>query len=317
MSFDVVVVGEINADIILKGNVEPAFGQVEQLVDEADLTIGSSAAICACGLARLGLRTTLIGKVGDDLFGRYMIDSLASHHVDTSGVVVDLKQSTGLTVILTKKQDRAILTYPGCIPALDYSEIDLSLLSGSRHLHLASYFLLDALRPEILRLFQAARTGGLTISMDTNFDPNRQWDGGLQEAIRQIDICLLNETEAKAIAGEERLESAVDVLARAVPTVAVKLGRRGALCRRAQEKTWFQKAAPVRVADTVGAGDSFDAGFVYGHLNRWGPARTLQFAVACGSLSTRKLGGTAAQATASEATRFLSRMNPYIQGFPP
>ena len=311
MRFDAVVIGEINADLILSGDVDPAFGQIEQLVDGARLVIGSSAAIFACGLAKLGLKTTLIGKVGDDVFGRYMIDSLNAGDVNTSGVIVDPHIPTGLTVILAKKEDRAILTYLGSIPAMNYSEIDLSLVSACRHLHLASYFLLENLRPEVARLFRTARDSGLSISMDTNYDPARQWNHGLQEALEHIDIFLPNAVEAKAITGEDDLDRAADILARTVPILAVKMGSQGALCRKGPEKALFQRPAPLEVVDTVGAGDSFDAGFVYGHLNKWDLPMTLKFAVACGTLSTRKAGGTEAQAGLDEAMNFIKKSDNY------
>src|SRR5580765_836229 len=115
MQFDVVVVGEINADLILKGDVTPAFGQVEQIVDDATLTIGSSSAIFACGAARLGLRVAFIGIVGDDVFGQFMRRQLAEHSVDVSGIIVDGAIRTGLSVILSRGVDRAILTYAGAI----------------------------------------------------------------------------------------------------------------------------------------------------------------------------------------------------------
>jgi sugar/nucleoside kinase (ribokinase family) len=309
MPFDVVVVGEINADLILRGNVEPVFGQVEQLVDDANLVIGSSAAIFACGLARLGLRTTLIGKVGDDIFGKFMIDALNAKRVDTSGVIASPEISTGLSVILAKGEDRAILTYLGSIPAMNYSEIDLSLMSSSRHLHLGSFFMLDNLRADIPRLFQTAKRMGLTVSMDTNYDPAENWDNGLEEAIKYIDLLLPNDREAKAIAGENDLHRAMDILIQKVPLLAVKRGEQGGMVKIGSGKILEQRAISVEVVDTVGAGDSFDAGFIYGYLNRWDLDRTLKLAVSCGSLSTRKAGGTEAQAELAEATRFMKKMD--------
>src|SRR5512139_1181094 len=107
--FDIVVVGELNADLILRGDVTPAFGQVEKIIDEATLTIGSSSAIFACGAARLGLRTAFIGKAGNDEFGRFMLRELQQRGIDTRGVVIDPNLPTGLSVILSRPFDRAIL----------------------------------------------------------------------------------------------------------------------------------------------------------------------------------------------------------------
>src|SRR5258706_2648767 len=95
--FDIMVVGEINADLILKGDVTPAFGQVEKLLDDATLTIGSSSAIFACGAARLGLTVAFIGKTGEDKFGRFMLREMQRRGIDTSGVVIDATIETGLS----------------------------------------------------------------------------------------------------------------------------------------------------------------------------------------------------------------------------
>jgi sugar/nucleoside kinase (ribokinase family) len=178
--YDVLVVGELNADLILRGDVTPAFGQVEKLIDDAALTIGSSSAIFACGAARLGLRVAFIGKVGDDEFGRFTLRELNQRGIDAGGVVIDRALPTGLSVILSRPSDRAILTHLGSIAALRFDEIDLSWLSRARHLHLGSFYLLDALRPDVPRLFDEAKARGLTISIDTNYDPTEKWEGGLR-----------------------------------------------------------------------------------------------------------------------------------------
>src|SRR5262245_47383533 len=225
--FDLVVVGEINPDLILSGNITPAFGQVEQIVDEAALTIGSSSAIFACGAARLGLRVAFVGKIGDDLFGQFMRQQLAERGVDVSGIVVDPTIRTGVSIILSRGVDRAILTYSGSIAALRYTEIDLGLLGLARHLHLGAYFMLDTLRPDVPRPFAGALNRGLTISLDTNYDPTERWDGGLHESLRYVDLFLPNETELCATAGAQDTNTALERLAQSVPTIAVKLGRKG------------------------------------------------------------------------------------------
>src|SRR5215211_5573933 len=229
--FDLVVVGEINPDLILRGDVTPAFGQVEQTIEDATLTIGSSSAIFACGAARLGLRVAFVGKIGDDVFGQFMRQQLAERGVDVGAIVVDPAIRTGLSVILSRGVDRAILTYSGSIAALRYTEIDLGLLDQARHLHLGAYFMLDALRPDVPKLFAEAHNRGLTISLDTNYDPREQWDGGLRQALSYVDVFLPNDTEARAVAGAEDADTALERLAHFVPTIAVKLGSQGGAAR--------------------------------------------------------------------------------------
>ncbi|HEU4746371.1 MAG TPA: PfkB family carbohydrate kinase, partial [Anaerolineales bacterium] len=130
--FDILVAGEINPDLILSGDVVPAFNQTEKLIDSAVLTIGSSSAIFACGAARLGLKVAFVGVCGGDLFGRFMLEELQKREVDVSHVIVRRDGQTGLSVILNLGADRAILTHAGLIAALRASDIPDALLNRAR-----------------------------------------------------------------------------------------------------------------------------------------------------------------------------------------
>lgn len=298
--FDLIVVGDVNADLILSGDVTPAFGQVEKLLDDASLVVGGSATIFAFGAARLGMRVAFIGKVGDDVFGRFMLDALETRGIDTASVVRDPVVKTGLTVILSRGHDRAMLTHAGTIGALRYDEIDLELFSLARHVHMGSYYLLENLLPDVPRLFAEARRRGCTVSLDTNYDPSERWDSGIGETLRHVDIFLPNETELARIARTDNWRSALHKLAQTVPTVVAKLGAGGAAVQQGSQFV-HQPVLPVDVVDTTGAGDSFDAGFIYGHLAGWPLERTLAMAMACGACSTRAAGGTAAQPDLEQA----------------
>jgi sugar/nucleoside kinase (ribokinase family) len=302
--FDILVAGEINPDLILTGNVEPVFGQAEKLVAHSVLTIGSSSVIFACGAARLGLRVGFIGKCGDDLFGRYMLAQMSSHNIDIANVIVVAGEPTGLSVILNRGDDRAILTYPGLMADLRNTDISDRLLQQARHLHIASYFLQTALQPDLPNLFERAHNYGLTTSLDPNFDPSEKWSG-FEKLLAITDVFLPNETEIKSLTGVDTVDTAVARLSPKVDTLAVKLGAAGALGARhgclARVPT-----LPVAVKDTVGAGDSFDAGFIYGFLHAWPLERSLRLGTVCGALSTQKPGGTAAQPGLAEATGYLA-----------
>jgi len=302
--FDVVVAGELNPDLILSGDVWPEFGQVEKLVDEATLHIGSSSAIFACGAAQLGLKVAFIGKVGRDLFGDFMRQSLAGYGIDTRGIIDDEKTPTGISVILSRGNDRAILTYPGTIPRLAYSEINTEILQQARLLHVGSYYIQDDLRPDLPRLFTEAHNWGLSISLDTNYDPTGKWDKVIGEILPKVDLFLPNTVECMGIAGVSSLEQALNQLETKVKYLAVKCGDAGAiLCHNG--KKYEVKPIQVEVVDTVGAGDSFDAGFIYGYLAGWEPGRMLKLANICGGLSTRQAGGTGAQPSLDEAMQYL------------
>jgi len=302
--FDIVVVGELNPDLILSGDVRPEYRQTEKLVDQAKLVLGSSSAIFACGAAQLGLKVAFIGRVGNDLFGDFVCKELNENGIETRGIVRDQDEATGISVILSSGADRAILTYPGTIPLLEYRDIDMEMIQQARHLHVGSYYIQDGLRPDLSRLFTLAHAHSLTTSLDTNYDPAGKWDAGIQQVLTQVDIFLPNSIECLAISGMTDLDQAAAKLAKQVKFLGVKLGKEGAwLCRG--EETYRQTALPVNVVDTVGAGDSFDAGFIYGYLSGWEPKRILQLATICGSLSTRQAGGTSAQPTLDEALQYM------------
>jgi len=299
--FDVLVAGEINPDLILSGNVTPEFGQVEKLVDSAALTIGSSSAIFACGAARLGLKVAFIGICGDDVFGKFMLDEMSKHGVDVSAVIVRSDGHTGLSVILNNGVDRAILTHPGWIAELQASDIADSLLAQARHLHVASYFLQTKLQPNLPALFKRAQSLGLTTSLDTNYDPSEKWVG-FDELLAVTNVFLPNEAEAKSLTGAESADEAATRLMSKVEALAIKLGKDGALGISKSQKIQVN-SIPVKVVDTVGAGDSFDAGFIYGFLNDWSLEKSLRLACVCGALSTQQAGGTNGQPTLDEARK--------------
>jgi sugar/nucleoside kinase (ribokinase family) len=308
--YDVLVIGEINVDLILRApEIAPVFGQ-EKLIEDSELTMGSSSVIAACGMARLGLRTAFCGRVGDDEFGRFMLREMAARGVDVSPVIVDPRVKTGITVSLSTPRDRAMLTHlGGSIDGLDANNVPLDLLGQVRHVHMGSFFLHTGLQPALADLFAQAHARGATTSLDVGWDVHERWDGGLWDVLAHTDVFLPNETEAAHITGLDDVEAALARLAERAATVAVKLGAQGAIARRGDEVA-RAAALSVTVADTTGAGDSFNAGFVYGFLSGWPLAATLHMGTACGSLSTQKAGGTAGQPTLKEALAALRASRP-------
>lgn len=293
-SYDLLVIGEINPDLIVKGSdIIPEFNQTEKLVDEARLTIGASSVIMACGAARLGLRVAFIGLTGNDFFGRFMLEEMQARGIDTSFCRVDDTTPTGISIILAHPHDRAILTCPGSIPKLKMEHINLDLFQQASHLHVGGYFLLDDLRPDIPHLFKFAHQSGLSTSLDTNWDPQDKWQ--VADVLPYCDIFFPNENELLRITAQKTVEAGMESLSKKVPTLAVKMGAMGAQARRGKE-TVASPALKVTVVDTVGAGDSFDAGFIYGYLHGYSLQKTLDIACACGSISTQSAGGTTGQA---------------------
>jgi len=314
--FDLLVIGDCNPDLILRGDAEPQFGQVERIVEAAELTVGGSAAIVACGAARLGLRTALAAVVGDDVFGRFMLAELRRRNVDVDAVLVRPTAATGVTTILAREGDRAILTFPGTSAALRASDLSPALLHRARHVHVASLYLQPWLAAELEQLLADARAGGARTSLDPNWDPAEEWNGGLAAAFAQVDFFLPNAAEACAIAGEPDVEAAARALALRGPTVVVK---RGAAAALAVDASGMTTCVPPTVAavDSTGAGDSFDAGLIRGLLDGLPVASALELACACGALSTRSTGGVNAQPTLDEALRLTQAPATQDPGSPP
>jgi sugar/nucleoside kinase (ribokinase family) len=300
--WDLLVIGELNADVVVAGgDVEPAFGEVERIAETATLTIGASGAILACGAARLGLRVGYVGMAGDDPVGRFMLSALADRGIDVEHCIVHPSLPTGLSVILSRPEDRAIVTALGTTDRLAASDVPGHLPAAARHLHVASLYLQHALRPGIPALFAAARRAGTTTSVDTNWDPTDRWDT-LEAVLDETDLFMPNVAEARRIARAETVDEALDRLAECVPTVAVKLGPEGAIARRGGERASAATPTAAQVVDTTGAGDTFGAGLLVGLLGGRPLPDALRLAVACGTLSTRAAGGTDAQPTLAEAT---------------
>lgn len=311
MEKPVLVVGELNVDIIVSGmSGFPKMGQ-EALVNNIELVLGSSSAICAAGLARLGVTTDFVGKMGQDLYGDFVVRQLGQLGVGTLYVMRDSALRTGVTMSLAFSFDRALLTFLGGIEALRLEDVPLSTLPLYGHLHVGSYFLQRGLRPGLPELFRQAHRAGLTVSLDTGFDPEGKWDGGmLLTLLKDVDIFLPNEEEARAISRAKDTEAALRELSKLARVVVVKQGWKGASSLH-DGKVVHSPGFKVKSVDTTGAGDSFGAGFIYAHIIKGMTVpEALRFANACGALCTTGYGGTAAQPTADQVRTFLAQQVP-------
>jgi sugar/nucleoside kinase (ribokinase family) len=300
-AIDLLVVGEVNPDVVVAdGDPRPAFGQAERMVDAIRLTIGSSSVITACGAARLGLRVAMVGVVGDDPLGSFMIEAMRSRGIDVDAVVVDSYHPTGASVILSDGRDRAILTAQGTIGAVTAADVPSALLVRARHLHVGSWFLQDGLRPDAAGLFAAARANGLSTSLDPNWDPAGAWDGGLRAVLPLVDVFFPNDTEVRHLTGLDDVSEAAVALASSAgvqnsPLVVVKCGAAGALAANRDGVIARVDAYPVDALDTTGAGDAFDAAFLAVRLDGQSVEAALRAGAFAGAASTTMLGGVDGQ----------------------
>ena len=299
---DITIAGEINLDLILYGLPEHMPTERELLASGFAITLGSSSAILAHNLAALGSRVGFVTKVGDDSFGALAVERLRERGVDLTGIAHGAK--SGVTLILPHGLERHILTYPGTISELRFEDLDLDYLASAPHFHMSSLFLQRELLPRVPELFRRMKSAGLTTSLDTNDDPEDGWDSVL-EILPHVDILLPNEREAMKMSRADDVETALSRLAQMVETIVVKMGASGAVAIR-DGRRFSAPAVPVTVIDPIGAGDSFDAGFLHQFLRGADLTTCLAYGNLCGAFSATDCGGT-------EAFRDTARMQEFLR----
>jgi sugar/nucleoside kinase (ribokinase family) len=302
----VLCAGEINVDLVLQGYTDFPVPGKEVLVRDFAMVMGSATAIMGMGLARLGTPVAFVGRVGEDAFGTFCLEQLASRGIDLSRVIRGGSVKTGLTVAITHPLDRALVTYLGAISALTGKDIPTTSLAGFDHLHSSSFFFQEGLQPDFPDLFARAQAAGLTTSLDTGYDSHETWDGGLRATLAHTDVFFPNEVELAAITGTNDPLEGLGRLQNGRTRVVAKLGPNGAMTLDAGRPVHVPAYA-VQPIDTTGAGDSFNAGFLHRWLQGAPVVECLRLGAACGALSTLGLGGTGAQPTLEEAEALVAR----------
>jgi len=306
--FDISVLGELNCDLILYGLPPVLEPEREHLATDFAMTLGSSSAIFAHNISLLGSRVGFTSCIGGDPLGKFCVERLSESGVDVSGVKCLANKTTGVTVILPLAKQRQILSYLGTTVDLQSAHLDLDYLRSASHFHLSSFFLLRGLRPSLPGFFFQMKQSGLTTSLDTNDDPENLWAVDVKDVLKSVDVFLPNEQEACKLAGARDVESALESLSRLVSIVVIKCGARGVVAKHGN-KRFSVPALPLQPIDTVGAGDSFNAGFLHKFIRGRAIQDCLEYGVACAGLSTTRTGGT-------EAFRDHQHREYFLQHYP-
>lgn len=293
-NFDVVVVGELNVDLIMNNMTSIPEEGKEILADEMTLTLGSSSAICASNLSMLGSRVAFIGKMGKDLLGDFVLGELASRNVDTTMVKQSPDLKTGATVVLNYGEDRANITHQGAMNFLTAEDIELERLTEAKHLHFSSFFLQPQMQDHVSVLFRVAKGAGMTTSFDPQWDPLEKWDINLAEILPYTDVFFPNESELLKITNTESLEAAIEAIKLMVNIMVVKRGAKGSVMVANGETRELPAFLNKKVVDAIGAGDSFNAGFIHKYIRNERIEACQEFANLTGAISTQAAGGTAA-----------------------
>ena len=292
--YDVLVIGELNIDLILN-DIEsfPEMGK-EKISRDMSLVMGSSSAIFACNIASLGNRIGFIGKIGNDDFGNIVLKNLEAKNVDSNFIIKSDTVNTGATIVLNYDQDRAMITYPGGMENLVIDDIPFSEFKNARHLHLSSFFLQTGIKKDVTQIFKRAKQEGMTTSMDIQWDPAEKWDFDYKETLPYIDVFFPNEAEIKALTGTKDAISGIHKLKQYGNIIAVKSGDKGSFLWKDNNLVHKKAFTNEKVVDAIGAGDSFDAGFIHNFLKGESATSCLDFANLTGAISTTAAGGTAA-----------------------
>jgi sugar/nucleoside kinase (ribokinase family) len=292
--FDVLVIGELNVDLILNQiDAFPAIGK-ERLAGNMDLVLGSSSAIFACNLSVLGPRVAFLGKIGNDEFGKLVIDSLESKKVSTEFIISSERYKTGATIVLNYGEDRAMITHPGAMEHFTFSEIKPDILDQCNHIHISSVFLQPGIKEKLADLLLIAKERNITTSLDTQWDPSEKWDLDLETVLPLVDVFLPNIQELLALTRQENLEKAIEYVKDYSGIIAVKMSNKGSAGiikgKIYQSKPFLNN----QVVDAIGAGDSFNAGFIFKFLQQSELNECLIFGNLMGAINTTVPGGTAA-----------------------
>ncbi|MEO8111656.1 MAG: carbohydrate kinase family protein [Ginsengibacter sp.] len=304
---DVIVIGELNVDLILN-HVEsfPEMGK-EKLAGNMSLTLGSSSAIFASNLSSLGIGVSFIAKTGSDIFGHFCKDQLNEKGVDTTLVFQSEKLKTGATIILNFGDDRAMVTHQGAMKHLGIDDITKEMLNGAKHLHFSSYFLQPGFKNELHTLFKMAKDEGLTTSLDVQWDPEELWDFDYKKVLQYVDVFLPNETELMHLTGKGTLGAALKSMGNYGKFIVVKQGKHGSLLCYGNKLIKADSFLNNNVADAIGAGDSFNAGFIYKFIKGFSPENCQTFGNLIGAVSTTKPGGTGAFTNFEEVITIAKR----------
>ena len=291
---DVIVVGELNVDLILN-QIEsfPETGK-EKLAGNMTLTLGSSSAIFASNLSSLGINTSFIAKIGNDVFGQFCKEQLETKGVDTSLLLIKDDLKTGATIVLNFGEDRAMITHQGAMKHLGLSDITKEVLGTAKHLHFSSYFLQPGFKTDLYGLFKMAKEAGLTTSLDVQWDPAEVWDFDYKKILPFVDVFLPNEKELLNVTGENSLEAALHAINGLVKIIVIKKDKRGSVLSYNNKIVFGKAFLNENVVDAIGAGDSFNAGFIFKFLSGFPPEDCQTFGNLIGAISTTKSGGTTA-----------------------
>jgi len=306
----IVCLGDINIDILLQLDY-PLLENRDRIIKRLKISPGGSAANTAVALSRLGLTVKFVGTVGKDVFGNYLRRDLEEENVCCKFLGETEKAHTGLIIVLVKEDGRRVMfSYRGANIYLTPERITPEIFSNAILLHVSGYCLLsNPQRASTIKCMEIARERGCICSFDYCNEVAEKGLSYTSHILRMTKIVFLNEEEANMLAGSNRLRKLVEKMISLGPEIIVlKRGDKGCTVFTSQG---YEKTFPtinVKVVDTTGAGDAFNAGFIYGYIRGWEIERAAKLANYLGSKTVTKIGARAALPSKEECRRLLKKM---------
>ncbi len=293
--FDIIAIGELNADIILNDIDGMLVVGKEIFAGDMMVTLGSSTAIFAANAVALGMKVGIVGMIGKDILGDLVRKELKAKGVDVSMLIEHPSMPTGATIVMSYGEDRANVTYQGAMDAMTLDDIDPAIFKKAKHIHISSIFMQSGIKKDLKKIYEMARENGATTSLDTQWDPVEKWDFDYKELLPLISIFLPNETELRNLTATDNVEDAIKCIQPYINTCVIKQGSRGSLLL---DKSGIENQVPAylnkNVVDSIGAGDSFNSGFISRYINKSTLEACQDFGNLAGALNTTSAGGTLA-----------------------
>ena len=302
--FDIIALGELNVDLILNQiEGEPEVGK-EKFAKQMTLTLGSSTAIFAANAAAIGAKVAFCGMIGDDSFGDLVETSLQKKGVDTRFLIRQNKYATGATICMSYDEDRANLTYQGAMDYMSLDDIDPEVFKQAKHIHISSIFMQSGVKRDLKKILELCKQNGVTTSLDSQWDPTEQWDINLEEILPLVTVFMPNETELKFLTRSENLDEALEKIRPWVNAAVIKCGSKGSILMRKGQPDRKQAALLNKnVVDCIGAGDSFNSGFITRLAAGDDLARCQEYGNMTGAVNTTAAGGTTAFTSREDVER--------------
>lgn len=312
--FDIVALGELNVDLIL--NQIDGFPEIgkEKFAKQMTLTLGSSTAIFAANAAALGVKVAFCGMVGNDQFGDLVENSLQAKKVDTTYLIRTSEHATGATICMSYDEDRANLTYQGAMDVMSLDDINPAIFQSTKHIHISSIFMQSGLKRDLIKILQLAKENGVTTSLDTQWDPVEEWDLNYQEVLPLITVFMPNETELCALTHSDTLEAAIDCIAPYINNAIIKQGSRGSmLIKKDGSRHQLPAMLNDKVVDCIGAGDSFNSGFISQLVQGASLEDCQRYGNMTGAINTTASGGTTAFTCLEDVERIANERFGFVK----